>query len=371
MQRKWLFIIIIFIFYLFIDFIAGRIITFYDEQQKNLLHQEDLKEKEVREFSNIYHHGLKPNINTEHSYGLKPYRFITNDLGFKDRINQKIPLETNQYRIVFIGDSFTEGIGVNYDETFVGIIDKELGQKNIDILNAAAVSYSPKIYYRKIKYLLEDVGLKFDELIVYLDISDIENDAVDYYLDSDEHIKSGQDTNGQAGIEKKNTMDYLKENSLLFRFLSYVWTFYRGYSVLNEDIRYRINKDISLWTIDDHYFKEYGEKGLQSCDEYLTKLLKLLRARGIKMTLEVHPWPDQIRYHDLNSIQVTYWQKWAQENHVDFINDFPVFINDQNWRDVLKKNTIFANTHWNPNGHKLISENFIRNYKLPDKALEK
>jgi len=47
-----------------------------------------------------------------------------------------------------------------------------------EILNAAAVSYSPRIYYLKTKYLIEEKGLVFDELYVFIDISDIQNEIV-------------------------------------------------------------------------------------------------------------------------------------------------------------------------------------------------
>jgi hypothetical protein len=38
--------------------------------------------------------------------------------------------------------------------------------EKIEFLNAAAASYSPSIYYKKIKYLL-DSGQQFDEVVVF------------------------------------------------------------------------------------------------------------------------------------------------------------------------------------------------------------
>ena len=33
---------------------------------------------------------------------------------------------SDKYRILFIGDSYTEGVGVEYKDTFVGLIDSAL-----------------------------------------------------------------------------------------------------------------------------------------------------------------------------------------------------------------------------------------------------
>ena len=83
---------------------------------------------------------------------------------------------------MFIGDSVTEGIFLNYEDTFVGLIDKYFEKKNIQVLNAGVATYSPSIYFAKINYFLEQ-GLKFDELVVFIDISDIVDEAIWYDLD--------------------------------------------------------------------------------------------------------------------------------------------------------------------------------------------
>ena len=77
--------------------------------------------------SNIYHHDLAKNANKKDStWGDAIYTTKTNSLGFRDRDNRKIPLKTEKKRLVFIGDSVTEGLGLDYEETFVGLIDNAL-----------------------------------------------------------------------------------------------------------------------------------------------------------------------------------------------------------------------------------------------------
>src|SRR6056297_1067703 len=131
-----------------------------------------------------YHHDFeKKQVVDTATWGNRLYRLRTNSLRFKDTAPRNVPLKADHYRILFIGDSFTEGVGVPYRQTFVGIIGEALSKYGIEVLNAGVVSYSPIIYWRKVKYLLETKGLDFDEVVVFLDISDVQDEARSYYLD--------------------------------------------------------------------------------------------------------------------------------------------------------------------------------------------
>jgi hypothetical protein len=52
-------------------------------------------------------------------------------------------------------------------------------------LNAGVASYSPSIYYKKIKYLLES-GLQFDEVVLFSDTSDVTDEATSYFCIDDD-----------------------------------------------------------------------------------------------------------------------------------------------------------------------------------------
>jgi hypothetical protein len=55
-----------------------------------------------------------------------------------------------------------EGNGVEWEKTFTGIIENRLKDKNIEVLNAGVSSYAPRFYFKKVQYLIEEVGLRFD-----------------------------------------------------------------------------------------------------------------------------------------------------------------------------------------------------------------
>jgi hypothetical protein len=53
-----------------------------------------------------------------------------------------------------MGDSATMGFFSEYENTFSGKITKYFEKKNVDVINGGVISYSPIIYFTKIKYLL-------------------------------------------------------------------------------------------------------------------------------------------------------------------------------------------------------------------------
>jgi len=112
--------------------------------------------------SEMFHHEIAPNINLLEFWGNKKYKVITNNFGMRigenDFINSKIK------NIGFIGDSFVYGSGIDYNNHFITLIKKN--NKDYNYLNLGYVSYSPSIYYKKLKYFLDNKNLEFDIKII-------------------------------------------------------------------------------------------------------------------------------------------------------------------------------------------------------------
>jgi len=290
-----------------------------------------------------------------------PYR--TNSLGFRDRAVREVPLTSARPRIVFIGDSFTEGVGVPYEASFVGLVDAALAPRGVEVLNAGVISYCPIIYFRKVQHLVEDVGLKFDALVVYIDIGDIQ-DEVTYKLDENGNVRSrpvrrvqelgaDQQHGGRGFYRFPRLKKFLDRNSLL-------WS--HAYVALERLFPMEGNR-AGLWTVHDDAFEAYGREGLELAREDMDRLLALLRRNGIALTVAVYPWPDQIRHHDGDSKQVTFWSGWAKANGVGCIDYFPRFIDGTPAREVLDRYFIRGDVHWNEAGHRLIADGFLAYYE--------
>ena len=115
----------------------------------------------------------------------------------------------NLQNILFIGDSFTEGLEADYEKTFVGLYEKYSKNK---VFNLAVTSYSPIIYFNKIKYYI-DRGLKAKHVIVFIDISDIDDEKNYYRICEDG--KYVCDVKSINSLSKIPDIDKTEEQNLL------------------------------------------------------------------------------------------------------------------------------------------------------------
>lgn len=308
-----------------------------------------------------YHHDLKKCFSKKETFRKKTYDFYTNSLGFKDNSKREVSLKSNKYRILFIGDSFTEGVLVPYDKTFVGIIDAQLGRKDFEILNAAVVSYSPKLYYLKVKYLIEEKKLHFDELYVYIDISDIQDELqYESFISSKSWLKLWI-------IEIKT---FLRQHSLIYNIIRDLNQEIAPPSLILK-VLYKTSKqmykEIGVWTNNPEVFKKYGQRGLDLAKKNMNLLYELCKKHGIKMTIAVYPWECQIRLRELSCMQVEIWKEFCDSRKISFINYFPDFITDEKPKEVINKYFIKNEFHWNEAGHALIAQKWTRVFKGPPK----
>ena len=266
MWKKWLLLLLA---TLVSDVTMGRVATYIMSRptRATLLAQANRTPHE------LYHHDLKKGISSSSVWGQREVSFYTNSLGFRDRSPETVPRQAVGPRILLIGDSFTEGLGVEYEDSFAGIVADRLVAQGTEVLNAAAVSYSPSIYYRKIRYLLEEVALQFDEVITFIDISDIQDEAIHYDLDDDgtvidspysnnPHIFTGLVEQEIVSSRPKEFKTHLKEHSVILRLADTIRDRLAAAKDGDHRTLYAVGLDRSSWTIDEELLKEYGVRGL-------------------------------------------------------------------------------------------------------------
>jgi hypothetical protein len=172
-------------FYCLVLFLA------FDFAYSSLLVGEE-KLRPARIANPVYDHGFAANFDGYDVWGDVRYRLITDSFGFKDASPREVSLKSASRRILLMGDSFAEGIGMSFEDSFAGLLARagEARSDKIEFLNAAVASYSPVIYYQKTKYLLEQ-GLQFDEVVLFSDTSDVTDEATTYFcIDDDPKYRS-------------------------------------------------------------------------------------------------------------------------------------------------------------------------------------
>lgn len=305
----------------------------------------------------IYHHDLRPNVECTATWGPFEYPMRTNSLGFRDGEVRALDLTARAGRILLIGDSFTEGIGVPFEASFAGILRAELAPHGLEVLDAGVVSYAPIIYERKVRHLLETVGLQFARLIVCIDLSDVHDEATCYRTDAHGAVIE-TDHRGVAGAFKA----FVDEHTVVLKGLRRMLAAWRQPG-RPDATNWRAATGIprACWTVDAGLFATFGAVGLERATEHMNALRDLVRAHGIAMTVVVYPWPDQVLHADLDSKHVRHWAAWCAEHAVDFVDCFPAFLDSAESADALiRRYYLPGDSHFNAAGHRVVADCILR-----------
>lgn len=333
--------------------------------------------------SNLYHHGLKKNVSTQAAWGPLIYPFYTNNLSFRDEAVKDIPLHSEKKRILIMGDSHSEGVGIEYPYTFAGRLKALADNKEIEILNASAVSYSPKIHYLKGDYLINKTGLKVDEIWVTIDISDLQNEIAYksfapgqtepgwfsytslyqflrnhsftcYSIYALRQKKETEEMNKTLLALKNQTGSLPDENTIgLYK------EFFRSFN--NEELlRNPDFHGVSEWIYSPH-LRDLASEGLQLGFENIEKLNRICTKNNIQLRLSVHPWQSQVLKGDTTDFYVESWRSFCQAESIDFINLYPAFITEENPLWVTQTCYIEGDNHWNEAGHERVA-NLMKKY---------
>ena len=343
---------------LVIDFFFGKLIL---NKFDSYFSKTEFYGRLIRIDHKFYHHTLKENIKYYKASSFDNYYTLcTDNHGFKYKCGVN---RSKNFDIGFLGDSFVEGVALNYEKTFVGIFEEE---KNSSIANLGVTSYAPNIYLSKMKFLLKN-NYKFNHIVVFVDISDLYDDNTFYKLNKDFSIS-----------EKKAKEKNLKRRKFL-RYNFPLTNYYMFVIKMNN----RINKEVpplnsekpifskkasqkAKWTYqtEDNLegYLEPISKTQSQMIKVMNELYKLLKKNNIKLSLAVYPWPQQIKYDNENSKHVEMWKKFCLGKCFKFINFFPYFFEEKrknSYLDVFKKYYFWNDVHFNEEGNKVIANKLI------------
>lgn len=327
-------------------------------------------ERRYRVPSEVYHHDLTKRFDGIGAWGPLRYRVRTNSLGFRDASRRIVPLRSEQARVLLIGDSFTEGVGLEYERTYAGIIARRLAKEGVEVLNASAASYSPAIYYSKVRYLLESIGLQFAEVVVFIDVSDIEDEAKTYVLHPDGRVtmktqqpRDSLQVPGASASSLGKLKKFLKRHSILVRSVDLMKDWLQGENQLQDEDRLLIDNPRSLWTVRGSLFEAYGRTGLEYAGRHMNLLATLLHQYDIPLTVAVYPWPDQVMYDSAGSIQMAYWREWAAHAGAQFIDLFRPFFRSSDREATIRAYYLRGDLHFNARGSMVMASTFLGTYR--------
>ena len=262
---------------------------------------------------------------------------------------------------MFMGDSFTEGLGVAFDDTFCGLLSRRFARDGVEVHNAAALSYSPKLYYLKTKFLIEQVRFEFAKLVVMIDVSDIQDETF-YESFEPRMTHSLADRVDTLLYRRSFTYNTLSRRLIPLRNISTEFHFSDKAEsdvwIESRDIDYFDDAERWLWTVDQKAFGEMSKRGLRIASEWMTRLVDLCRARNVDSLVVVYPGPYQVLGNDRNSIQVRHWRRFCEKHDVPFLDLFPTFIDPKlpGPQTVIDRYFVKGDVHLNETGHRLVAD---------------
>ena len=313
----------------------------------------------VIEYDDSFEYNLKKNISLKDKFGPFLIDICTNEIGM--RISCKKSNKNKNYNLALIGDSFVEGVGLNYQDTIGGIIESKI---KINVANLGVRSYSPANYYKKIVTLLKK-GYSFDHIIIFIDISDIQ----------DEYLRLGKiGKNAPKNVinNLNNLYSIITSNFQISYFLYFKIKSYLRNSKNSEKIdkmflgydAYSKDYERGSWTYNKK--NKFRKKGLEFSHKNMRMLSDFLNENEIEFSIAVYPWPQQLIFDNVDSFHVNYWKNFCKnyrcKNFINLFNDFFNQINKTNLNKVILNNYFFTDIHFNMNGNNTIADKIISIY---------
>ena len=331
-----------------------------------------------------YHHDLRPMASFYDLWGYERYKIYTNNLGFKDSSNREVKFKKKN--ILFIGDSFTEGVGVKYEDTYVGLIERNLKTKSndIEVLNAGVQSYSTSIYLSKLYHLLERKKLPITDVVVVISGGDIFDDHYKYLDLNDDFILNHVDQKNKYIIKMIN---FFKSNTLTYQLITIItppkviperiksifskkdlYTNYNQkeknlFSISNDEIdqlEFLNHKDYA-YLYSSIEFNKWGKKAIDKSMSNLKEIIKITAKKNINLNI-FYLYEPVLLLRKPNQIQFDYlinsFKGLEKENvNVNFIKN--IYKEYKNSYEAYKNLFFIKDIHWNKRGNAKVAKEIL------------
>jgi hypothetical protein len=326
--------------------------------------------------SYYYHHDQRSNTNYLDHWGNSRPVIYSNQYGFKDK--QKGLVKFSDKNILFIGDSLVEGVGLKYEDTWVGIVAEQLKERNIVVLNAGLQTYASSIYLAKTYDLIERKKIPITDVYVMISVNDIHDN---FKVKHDEEINilfieminfiKGNTLTYQIIAELTPPLAFIQKLKSSFSSIKTSFSTHEGTLLQNQQIKKNIQSEESILMIsnggdyklmyDENIFEKNGKESILKTINYLNRLGVYLSSKKINLTILLpresvfiikNPIDknyefliNQLESLNKNNIKFIYLNEYYQE----YTNGFDAY------RDLFFANDV----HWNKKGNLKIAEEIL------------
>ncbi len=354
-------------FYFLFIFIFVSLILSIDFVMSNTL----LDYKSCMKYEKFYYE-LKKNCRGKYRFkkSFPIVETITDEMGL--RVGKKsIPKSKDKKNIFIFGDSFTYGVGIEFEKTFAGLIEKKY--ENFNVYNFGVGSYSPSVYLYKLKKILKE-DLIPEKILLFLDLTDLIDEAARWqYDENNEDIRLiSSHTYETSKKKEKFTKRHFKLSTNIASYLNYHTRNLKELTYIKLNKKRKIKTSIQgsftyldYDSLDKRFWKENDFfKGKEILKKRLLQIAEISKTNKIEFYLIIYPWAETLEFGQKNFS----WSNFAHEicsndkcNLIDTIPDFQIYKNqNKNWSTDL----YFLNDeHFNEKGANLLFRSVEQNLK--------
>lgn len=268
--------------------------------------------------------------------------FTNGEDGFRITHKGELPDFVNK-KVMFIGDSFTYGKGVNDHETFSYALQQMLIQDSVQIINAGVEGRGTDHALRS--YQIYKDKYQPNTVIYFAHYNDLADNIRDEYFtvvnDSTLTPKSFENLTGgtKKKLQDSKVYNWLVSNSHFFSLLKSVLV-----AVLIPDQIVKYEDGIDM------------ERAKKLTAIFIEQLRKEVEADGRKFLVYYIPSTIDINERIKGSLteQEAFFDNYFKEKNITFYNLSADFI-DSGETNILE-HFYLPEGHWNPNGHQLFAE---------------
>jgi len=304
---------------------------------------------------------------TEKQRTVLPYKVFTDDDGYRFSGKKRLLKENN---LVFLGDSHTYAMGVNFKDSFTGIVEKNI--KDYSVYNLGVPGYGMQKYY----YVLDEFFKKKDasKIILTLDMTDIFDAAHRWrsITKTKSPVLKSKHINKKISEWKAMQNSYFKGSKIIVfqirNFLRYLKLKVKFINKKYKDVG--LKTEIANYTYVDldkrsplnYLSKDDFQRGTSIINLYFEKITDLAKINNAELYLMIFPWPETLVYgqekFNWENFNIGLCQKNNCSNVINLFDDFKrIKVKEKNWKNLIY---IDEDIHFNKFGNNLVANKIIK-----------
>ncbi len=325
-----------------------------------------------RRADEVFHHGFIPNSSGVFRSAEWDVSYSINSLGFRD-IEYGAVKPQNTFRILMVGDSYTEGYGVESADSFPKQLESMLNNgsagKKYEVISAGVGSYSPILEYLLLKY--RGIQLNPDLVILNFDWSD----PFDDYDYSRFAVRNNADVIAVKRQPQENKSLFANLRNFMSK-RSYIYQFFaqKFAATTSPIVPGDREKDRLIFLRDNLTDSDYDALFGNSAP-YLVKIKDMLKQQNISFVIHTYPYAVQVSTEAWKSGRQTFFfsgdtlspakpfsvvEEFGRENNITVISSYSHFKAAQSPEQLY----FDYDGHFTPAGHRLAARalyEFIEN----------